>query len=78
MREYTAERCKKTGGYPRPYGYTIRQDPPTIQTQEDVEGVGLCNITPTVHHFHGWYRYKLDAQYQAMILNIASQKETPK
>jgi hypothetical protein len=53
MTTFTVERCRKYGGYPRHYGYTIRRDPPTIQTEEDIEGVGLCRISPVKHHFMG-------------------------
>lgn len=58
---YTVERCKKQGGYPRHYGYTLRDAKPHIQTTDDIEGVGLCNIGRIVHTFVGWYKHKADA-----------------
>lgn len=68
---YTVEKCRRNGGYPRHYGYTIRRTPPHIQTTDDVEGIGLCTITPIVHHFQGWYKYKRDAIKMTGILNLA-------
>ena len=71
MRRYTVEKCRKRGGYPRHYGYTLRVTPPHVQTTEDVEGVGLCEITPRTHHFQGWYKYRRDAGRMADTLNAA-------
>lgn len=71
MTTYTVERCRPQGGYPRRYGYTLRRDPPYVQTEEDVEGVGLCKITPRVLPFEGWYKYRHDAEDRARTLNAA-------
>ena len=62
-------RCRPNGGHPRPYGYTLRMTPPHVQTQEDVEGVGLCNITPRTTHFACWFKYRRDAEHHAAVWN---------
>lgn len=67
--QYTVERCRKTGGYPRCYGYTIRDNTPHVQTHDDIRGVGRRRITPVTHHFVGWYKYKRDASKRAVVLN---------
>ena len=69
MANFTVEKCRPQGGYPRPYGYTLRMAKPHVQTEEDVEGVGLCRITPIVHNFQGWYKRKRDAAARAAELN---------
>ena len=63
---YTVEKCH---GEPRKYGYTIRDHKPHVQIAEDIEGIGLCFVTPRIHHFCGWYRRKSNAQARANILN---------
>ena len=68
---YTVERCRRAAGYPRHYGYVIRRSPPTIQTFDDVEGVGWCRITPIEHHFDGWYRYRRGAEKWLAVLHEA-------
>ena len=70
MDRYTVERCK---GEPRGYGYTIRDHKAHVQTQADVEGVGLCPITPIVHHLLGWYKRRRDAEHRAKVLNTVAQ-----
>lgn len=69
MIHYTVERCRKNGGYPRHYGYTLWRTPPYVQTVEDVEGVGYCAITPRTFHFEGWFKFKRDAEKASEIKN---------
>jgi hypothetical protein len=77
MITYTIERCREKSGYHQTYGYRIRRDPPTVQTHDDVEGVGWCPITPIAHHYVGWYKYRCDAERRLAELRMAEQAVTP-
>lgn len=54
-RYYAAPSTRAHGG--RDYGYTVRIDLPLLSSGwEDVEGVGLCRVTPRAISSQGWYR----------------------
>jgi len=66
-RYYAAKSTRAHGG--RGYGYTVRMDPPKMSAAwADVEGVGLCRVTPRAVCAQGWFRSKRDAEARARVM----------
>lgn len=67
----------KRAGYPnRSYGYVIAINPPIVSFSEgrDIEGVGWWPMKERHEQkFHGWYRFKQDAEKRAD--DLAKQSE---